>query len=71
MSERKTGSKLEGKSLEVGGLMMQDTNGGIQHLRKLVTTSPDGGIDYERVIDSDIDYTEYIKKLKERGNEAV
>ncbi len=42
------GSILEGKSLEIGGLMQQDTSGDIEHLRKKTTNQQDDGVDYER-----------------------
>ncbi|WP_322044702.1 hypothetical protein [Paraburkholderia sp. J67] len=59
------GSILEGKSLEIGGLMQQDTSGDIEHLRKKTTNQQDDGVDYERIIKSNIDYFEYLRKLKE------
>lgn len=61
------GSILEGKSLEIGGLMQQDTEGKIEHLRKKPTNCPDGGIDYERVIKGDFDYKSYNNELKKKG----
>ncbi len=62
--ERNNGSQLEGKTTEIGGLMVQDTNGEICHLVKTTTNEPDGGIDYERSIPEAFDYVGYIKSLK-------
>jgi len=46
--------------------MMRDTGGKIEHIRRGTTLESDGGIDYERVInDKNLDYFEYVKKLKE------
>ena len=59
------GSMLEGLTSELGGLMEQDTNGKIQHIRKTITNEPDGGIDFIRSIDGNFDYGEYIKNIKE------
>lgn len=58
------GSILEGKSLEIGGLIQQDTGGDVEHLRKLTTNQQDQGVDYERVVKSTVDYFEYIRKAK-------
>lgn len=63
------GSMLEGLTSELGGLMEQDTNGNIQHIRKTTTNEPDGGIDYIRSVNSDFDYFEYIRKCKEQEND--
>ena len=54
---------------ELGGLMEQDTNGKVQHIRKTITNEPDGGIDFIRSISSDFDYFEYIERCKEVSNE--
>lgn len=62
------GSILEGKSLEIGGLMQQDTGGDIEHLRKKTTNQQDDGIDYERVVKPDIDYFKYVRDLKKGKN---
>lgn len=61
------GSILEGKSLEIGGLMQQDTSGRIEHLRKKTTNQQDDGIDYERILDKDINYFDYLRTLKNEG----
>ncbi len=58
------GSILEGKSLEVGGLMQQDTGGDIEHLRKKTTNQQDDGVDYERVIKQNMNYFDYLRKAK-------
>lgn len=58
------GSILEGKSLEIGGLIQQDTSGDIEHLRKKTTNQQDDGIDYERVVKPDADYFKYMRELK-------
>jgi hypothetical protein len=58
------GSILEGKSLEIGGLIQQDTGGDVEHLRKLTTNQQDQGVDYERVVKPTVDYFEYIRKAK-------
>lgn len=55
---------LEGLTTEIGGLMEQDTNGDIQHIRKTITNEPDGGIDYIRSVSKNADYFDYIRKLK-------
>lgn len=62
--ERNNGSQLEGITTEIGGLMEQDTNGQIQHIRKKTTNEPDGGIDYVRSVSGDCDYFEYIAELE-------
>lgn len=67
--DRNNGSMLEGLTSELGGLMEQDTNGKVQHIRKTITNEPDGGIDFIRSISNDFDYFEYIKKCKEVSNE--
>ncbi len=58
------GSILEGKSLEIGGLIQQDTGGDVEHLRKLTTNQQDQGVDYERVVKPTFNYFEYIRKAK-------
>ncbi|MCR9889892.1 hypothetical protein, partial [Vibrio parahaemolyticus] len=58
------GSILEGKSLEIGGLMQQDTSGDIEHLRKKTTNQQDDGVDYERVVNPNTNYFEYMRNLK-------
>ncbi|WP_033904872.1 hypothetical protein [Vibrio parahaemolyticus] len=58
------GSILEGKSLEIGGLMQQDTSGDIEHLRKKTTNQQDDGVDYERVVNPNTNYFEYMCNLK-------
>ncbi|WP_320034371.1 hypothetical protein [Halarcobacter sp.] len=55
---------MEGKSLEVGGLMQQDTGGDIEHLRKKTTNQQDDGVDYERVIKQNMNYFDYLRKAK-------
>lgn len=59
------GSILEGQSLEIGGLMQQDTGGDVEHLRKKTTNQQDDGVDYERVVKPEKNYFEYMRKLKE------
>lgn len=61
---KNNGSMLEGLTTELGGLMEQDTNGKVQHIRKTITNEPDGGIDYFRSVNSEFNYFEYIKKCK-------
>lgn len=58
------GSILEGQSLEIGGLIQQDTEGKVEHLRKRTTNQQDQGVDYERIVAPDYDYFEYVRKLK-------
>lgn len=67
--EKNNGSQLEGLTTEIGGLMEQDTNGKIQHIRKNITNEPDGGIDYIRSVEKRMDYFEYMKELKGDKNE--
>lgn len=67
MSEKNNGSMLEGLTTEIGGLMEQDTNGDIQHIRKTITNEPDGGIDYFRSVNNSIDYLKYVMELKKNG----
>ncbi len=67
--DRNNGSMLEGLTSELGGLMEQDTNGKVQHIRKTITNEPDGGIDFIRSISNDFDYFEYIERCKEVSNE--
>lgn len=66
----KKGAIGEGKSLEEGGLIQQDTRGGIEHTRENNTNTKDGGIDYVRKIDKNEfkeSYKDYIKSLKKEG----
>lgn len=67
----KKGAIGEGKSLVIGGLMQQDTKGGIQHTKKTNTNTKDEGIDYEREINKDEckgkSYKDYIENLKKGG----
>lgn len=63
----KKGAIGEGKSLEIGGLMQQDTEGAIQHMRESNTNTKDGGIDYVREIDKTEfkgSYKDYVSSLK-------
>jgi len=62
------GSILEGKSLEIGGLIQQDTGGEVEHIRKLTTNQQDQGVDYERIVKPCVDYFEYIRKAKGDDN---
>lgn len=62
--DKNNGSQLEGLTTEIGGLMEQDTNGKVQHIRKKTTNEPDGGIDYVRSVSEDFDYFGYIKELE-------
>ena len=66
--ENNNGSMLEGLTSELGGLMEQDTNGKVQHIRKTTTNEPDGGIDYIRGVNSGFDYFEYMRKCKGQKN---
>ena len=52
--DRNNGSMLEGLTSELGGLMEQDTNGKVQHIRKTITNEPDGGIDFIRSISKEV-----------------
>lgn len=63
--EKNNGSLLEGLTTELGGLMGQDTDGKVEHIRKTITNEPDGGIDYIRSVSLEFDYFEYICKCKE------
>ena len=65
------GSILEGKSLEIGGLMQQVTDGNVEHVRKGTTTQSDDGKDHERIIDRDsgFDYFKFLRDLK-RGDKG-
>ena len=63
------GSRLEGLLTEIGGLMMQDTNGKVEFLRHKITNEPDGGIDAEHKVTSDFDYFDYVRKLKALNNQ--
>lgn len=63
--ENNNGSMLEGLTTELGGLMEQDTNGKVQHIRKTITNEPDGGIDFIRSVSVDFDYFDYIRNCKE------
>ena len=58
------GSILEGKSLEIGGLIQQDTGGDIEHIRNKTTNQQDEGVDYKRVVKDGVKYFEYIRKIK-------
>ena len=66
----KKGAIGEGKSLEIGGLMQQYTEGAIEHTREKNTNTKDGGIDYVREIDKNEfkgSYKDYNKSLKKEG----
>ena len=65
--DRNNGSMLEGLTSELGGLMEQDTNGKVQHIRKTITNEPDGGIDFIRSISDDFDYFEYREECSQRA----
>ncbi len=58
------GSILEGKSLEIGGLIQQDTAGEVEHTRNKTTNQQDEGVDYKRVVKDGFDYFAYIRKIK-------
>lgn len=58
------GSALEGKSLEIGGLIQQDTDGEVEHTRTGTTTQADGGIDSIRHVKDGFNYFGYIENLK-------
>ena len=66
MGSNNIGSILEGLSAEIGGLMQQDTKGGIEHLRKRTTNQQDEGVDYEREVDPHLHYFEYVENLKKQ-----
>lgn len=68
MENKNNGSMLEGLTSELGGLMEQDTNGDIQHIRKTTTNEPDGGIDYIRSV-ANINYFDYLRKCKGPDND--
>lgn len=60
----------EGKSLEEGGLIQQDTRGGIEHTRKNNTNTRDNREDWTREIDKNEfkgSYKDYNKSLKKEG----
>ncbi len=59
------GSIGEGRSLEIGGLIQQDTKGKVEHIRELHTNQQDKGVDYKRIIEPGFDYFEYISKIKD------
>ena len=61
------GSRLEGRLIEIGELMQQDTDGKVEFLRHKITNEPDGGIDSECKIAPDFDYFKYLRGLKETG----
>ena len=63
------GSRLEGRLIEIGGLMQQDTGGKVEFLRHKITNEPDGGIDSECKIAPDFDYFKYLRGLKETGGD--
>ncbi|WP_320971812.1 hypothetical protein [Enterocloster bolteae] len=64
--KKNNGSIHEGRSIEIGGLMQQDSQGDIEFIRRRVTNAPDGGIDSEKIIDDRLDYKKYIEELKRR-----
>ena len=67
MSKAKNnGSWLEGLTTVIGGFMKQDTNGDIEHLTRTITNEKDGGIDYERSVNDNIDYFKYLRNLKKK-----
>lgn len=63
--DKNNGSWLEGLTTIIGGLMKQDTNGDVDHLTKTITNEKDGGIDYERSVNNNVDYFKYVRDLKE------
>lgn len=65
------GSILEGKSLEIGGLIQQVTDGKVEHIRKGTTTQSDDGKDHERIVDrtDDFNYFEFMRDLKKKRRE--
>ena len=60
------GSILEGLSTEIGGLMQQATKGKVEHLRKRTTNQQDEGVDYEREVDKNFHYFEFLENLKKK-----
>ena len=63
-SKKNTGSHLEGRIIEHGGLMQQDTDGKVEFLRHKTTNEPDGGIDSVYKVASNFDYFAYLRNLK-------
>jgi len=63
------GSILEGKSLEIGGLIQQDTAGKVEHIRNKTTNQQDEGVDYKRKVANDFNYFEYIRKIKNENKD--
>ena len=63
-NDENKGSILEGKSLEIGGLIQQDTAGEVEHIRNKTTNQQDEGVDYKRIVKVDFDYFEYIRNIK-------
>ncbi len=61
------GAKREGKEVEKGGLMMQDTDGKVEFKRPTTTNARDAGIDFIKSIKSDFDYKKYNNELKKKG----
>lgn len=62
----KRGPNLEGKSLEEGGLIQQDTDGAVEHVRKTTTYESDSGYDWERRVDEGFSYARYMLGLKKK-----
>lgn len=63
-NDENKGSILEGKSLEIGGLIQQDTAGEVEHIRNKTTNQQDEGVDYKRIVNADFDYFDYLRKIK-------
>ena len=60
------GARGEGKELEKGGLMVQDTAGKVEFMRTSVTNSKDEGVDFIKVVKGGFDYKKYNNELKNR-----
>ncbi len=58
------GAQREGKELEKGGLMQQDTDGDVEMIRTSQTNGKDEGIDFIKIIKSGFNYIGYNNRLK-------
>lgn len=62
------GARREGKEIEKGGLMQQDTDGKIEFKRVTTTNEKDEGVDYEIIVKAGVDFKEYYNNLKKSEN---
>jgi hypothetical protein len=62
------GAKREGKEIEKGALMQQDTDGKIEITRLTTTNQKDEGVDYKIIVKDGFDFKEYYNNLKKSGN---